>query len=110
MSASFDIRSAFAKAKQSPRLMWSEAVTAMQGGAVVRRARDMFIKVLDEGDGRNCPIFEQGMEATRLHVAVTDSGEFVKVFQGAGSRCLYEPDEEATSSNDWIVVDDKRLW
>ena len=45
-----------------------------------------------------------------LHVAVTDTGDFVRVFYGACSRCLYEPDEEVKASDDWIVLDDKRLW
>ena len=106
MSAQFDYVAEYAKLKKRPHLTWAEAVEAMKSGAIVRRARDMFYDTVDSD--RN--VMESGMEATRLHMAVTESGDFVKVFQGAVSRVLYGPDEEATSSNDWIVVDDKRLW
>jgi len=107
---SFDITAEYAKACTGKRLTWNEAVTAMQGGAVVRRARDMFIKTLEASDNLNEAIIDSGMEATRLHVAVTDTGDFVHVFYGACSRCLYEPDDEVKASDDWIVLDDKRLW
>lgn len=108
--STFDIDAEYAKARFAPGMTWNEAVKAMQNGSVVRRRSAMFIKVVDSGDDFNDPIIETGTEAMRLHVAVTDEGNFVRVFQGAQSCCLFEPDDDAKNADDWVVVDDKRLW
>lgn len=106
---SFDIKAEYDKAQQFESLTWDQAVAAMRNGKYVRRKSDMFIKTIDSGGDFDVPVFESGTEAICLRVAVTDFGEFVSVFQGAETRCLFEPDEEAKVATDWVVIEDKRL-
>lgn len=92
---------------------WTEAVAAMQAGALVQRETEttVYQAIEDEGFSANTlPIFVGGVEPIRLAVAYTDRGDFVRIFQGAGSRVLFEPTDEHMQATDWLRVEPHGGW
>lgn len=81
---------------------WSEAVEAMKKGHHVHRKSEQKRELIGNSDG--IPIYECGMEASRLVAAWTVDGQSVLVFQGAGSKCMWIPDEEHMSATDWEIA------
>jgi alpha-beta hydrolase superfamily lysophospholipase len=94
-----------------PRLNWAQAVQTMRAGAAVRRVKDMRLTTLVEpGEFEEVVVLQQGTEAITLRVAVTDDYGFCRVFQGAQSHRLFEPSAEDKAAEDWLRVEDPRLW
>lgn len=77
---------------------WTEAVEAMKRGAWVQRKSEQYSILIEEGD---TPVYEGGEEAIRLVTAYSEDGSFVRVFQGASSKVLFEPEDRHTTATDW---------
>lgn len=84
---------------------WTEAVEAMKRGAWVQRRSQQATRLIAAGDDGSPQVYEGGEEATRLVTAYSEDGQFVRVFQGAWSKVLFEPEDRHTSAVDWVVVD-----
>lgn len=82
-------------------MKWTEAVAAMKAGHHVHRVSQQQRKLIGHSDG--VPIYECGTEAMRLAAAWTDEGKLVMVFQGAGSKAMFVPEEEDMEANDWEI-------
>lgn len=80
---------------------WAEAVQAMKRGHHVHRASKQQRKLIGHSDG--VPIYECGTEAMRLAAAWTSDGIPVLVFQGAGSKVMFVPEQDDMAANDWEI-------
>jgi hypothetical protein len=94
---------------------WAQAVARMREGFTVNRQSEMCTRVIDPGrpdlqgehwrDGlEHAPIVESGQEGARLMHAWTADDKPALVFMGADSKCLFVPDSEHRSANDWVIV------
>jgi len=81
---------------------WVEAVAAMKNGRHVHRASQQQRKLIGHSEG--VPIYECGTEPTRLAAAWTDDGKPVMVFQGAGSKAMFAPEDEDMAATDWEIA------
>jgi hypothetical protein len=98
-----------------PRLTWEQAVEAMRAGKYVRRASEMYLRCIEptreaDPDEDSHPwteagVYESGQEGCYLAHAWTDDNKPVRIFMGAGSRCLFVPDGEHMEATDWVVVE-----
>lgn len=83
---------------------WTEAVGAMKRGAWVQRKSEQFRILVDAGEDDNLPTYEGGEEAMRLVTAYSEDDTFVRVFQGASSKVLFEPEDRHITAIDWVEV------
>lgn len=90
---------------------WAEAIETMKRGATVQRKSQQYSALADSGEDDDpewsfagVPVYEGGEEGMRLAVAYTEDGTFVKVFQGASSKVLFEPEDRHTEATDWVEV------
>lgn len=82
---------------------WIEAVEAMKRGAHVQQKSEQH-RTLISGPDDGTPVYECGEEPMRLVTAYTEEGQFVRVFQGAESKVLFEPDDRHTAATDWVEL------
>ena len=80
---------------------WTEAVDQMMAGKAVRRVSESIRTCVAVGA---MPIYDEGVEPTILADATDAGGTRCKVFMGAWSRCLFDPDDNHKAGDDWIVV------
>ncbi len=59
------------------------------------------------GRTENALIMEEGFEPYTLMTARTEGGDAVRVFMGAWSGVLLDPDVDDELADDWIVVPDE---
>lgn len=83
-------------------MTWDEAVAAMRAGKSVQRRSLVQRKLIGHSDG--VPIYECGTEACRLAAAWSDDECPVRVFQGAGSKAMFVPDEDDRRATDWEIA------
>ena len=83
------------------RMNWEKAIAAMKAGHHVHRTSQQQRKQIGSSDG--VPIYECGTESTRLAAAWTTEGNPVMVFQGAGSKAMFAPEEEDMAATDWEI-------
>ncbi|WOB06482.1 hypothetical protein [Piscinibacter gummiphilus] len=83
---------------------WADAVAAMRGGAIVRRVSQSVSEPVGRVEG--ALIMGEGFEPYALMTARTEGGDAVRVFMGAWSGVLLDPDVDDELADDWIVVPD----
>lgn len=84
---------------------WQQALEAMKAGHQVNRRSEMYSRPSPAFAGKDGPpVFECGEEPMRLATAFSADGTFVQVFQGAESRCLFEPSDVHMAATDWEVL------
>lgn len=82
---------------------WTEAIEAMKRGARVQRKSEQHRTLISDPDD-DMPVYECGEEEMHLATAYTVDGQFVRVFQGSGSKVLFEPEDRHTQATDWVEV------
>lgn len=84
---------------------WDQAIVAMMGGAMVRRQRDCWERVLERCEVSGDPIIvEQGTEGCILAHAWTHDNKPVRVLMGAESKALFVPDSDHLAAQDWVII------
>lgn len=93
-------------------LTWPQAVEVMRAGKYVRRASQMYLKLVQvKGDdgGENpwseVAVYESGQEGCYLAYAWSVKDEPVRIFMGASSKVPFVPESEHFDATDWVVVD-----
>lgn len=81
---------------------WAEAVEQMRRGHTVHRASEQQRALISE-PGESA-IYECGTEGVRLAAAWSVDDAPVFVFQGAGSKVMFVPEDHHKEALDWEVA------
>lgn len=86
------------------RMNWANAVEAMRRGEYVRRACEMYLRLVEHGGEEAPSIYESGQEGCYLAHAWTVDDKPALVFMGASSNTPFVPEGEHMDAVDWVVV------